>query len=212
MADRSYLYSSNCIPRVDADQSKRKIYGIAEYSYDIPYIYKLLLAGNTKTCRSAIWNQQDDIALIGDFDQGLTYLRTFLSQLRSPIAERFVVETKTFFANQKLHQPYFLLECGEIFQLNSSDFAGQNRALRDEILEAPTLILRVAKELNDKLNTPLPKPSFMKRILGKVPTEREILNTQSQPIYEVGLGGWSEILYFDFINEGESDLEESQNA
>lgn len=52
MANRSYLYSTNVVPGPDVKKATRTLTGISEWNYDIPIIYKLLLSGNPRPCKS----------------------------------------------------------------------------------------------------------------------------------------------------------------
>jgi hypothetical protein len=75
MANRSYLYATNTVPGIDVIQSKRQIIGISEWNYDVPVVYKLLLSGNPRLCKSSIWDVPDLIAIVGDYSLGLERLK-----------------------------------------------------------------------------------------------------------------------------------------
>ena len=70
MANRSYLYSSDVVPGYN-ETGKKELIGISEWDYDIPLVYKLLLTGAPRMCKSSIWDVSDDIALVGDYLQGV---------------------------------------------------------------------------------------------------------------------------------------------
>lgn len=121
MANRSYLYSTNIVPGPDAEAQGRKLIGISEYNYDIPIVFKLLLSGNPRTCPSSIWDCNDDIALLGDYDAGLANLEAFLAQIQTPAAQPLIAEALEFLRKPENHNPYFVLECGEIFEMSDPD-------------------------------------------------------------------------------------------
>ena len=87
VANRSYLYSTNVMPGPNAKVNGRRLIGISEWSYDIPIVFKLLLSGNPKTCLSSIWDNQEEIALVGDYASGVKNLEGFLSKVTLPSAQ-----------------------------------------------------------------------------------------------------------------------------
>lgn len=202
MANRSYLYSTNRIPGPAADGAGRRIRCVGEYRSGIPYLYKLLLSGSPRTCRSAIWDKAEDIALIGEYELGMSRLQAFLARIESPAAAGLVAATRAFFAVPERRQPYFLLECGEIFDMNGPDLAAQNCALLDEVRAAPDSLAALAQQLDRALARGPARPSLLTRLLGQAPSDRALHDRHLAPLHEAGLGSWSEILYFDFPDEG----------
>jgi hypothetical protein len=133
MANRSYLYSSNVMPGPDAKANGRKLVGIAEWNYDIPIVFKLLLSGNPQTCPSSIWDNPDPIALIGDYASGVKSLENFLSRIALPSASPLIAEALDFLSKPENRNPCFILECGEIFDMGKTPLPEQNLALLEEI-------------------------------------------------------------------------------
>jgi hypothetical protein len=200
VANRSYLYSTNVIPRPNAKVNGRKLLGISEWNYDIPIVFKILLSGNPKTCPSSIWDNPEEIALIGDYTSGVKNLEGFLSKVVLPSAQTLITEAIEFLNNPENQNQYFVLECGEIFDMGDTPLLEQNlelleqvQNLQPEIDEALQSLLPPAVEL--------PKPvGFFSKLFGRTPEPQRSEPDLIKSIYVLGLGNWSNILYFDFTN------------
>lgn len=187
MANRSYLYSSNDLPGSLEWSEKKKLQGIAEFRYDIPLLFKILLTGDPVACRSSIWETPEKIAIAGDYSQGLENLTRYLNRVTDPAALPLVGESVEFLGAQKQARTHFILECGEIFDLTEGSLAEKNTKLLAEIREIGAGI--------DQL--PVPRPAATKQGLLARLFKLQAPDPLS-PYYEIGLGAWSEILYFDF--------------
>lgn len=207
MANRSYLYSTNIAPGPDAVEQGRKLVGISEYSYDIPIVFKLLLSGNPRTCPSSIWDSEGDTALIGDYDAGVAKLQTFFASVTQPAAQPLIASALEFLQKPENRNPYFVLECGEIFDMSDASIAQQN-------LEVLTQIQNIQPEIDAALQSlqptaapepaPAPKPAgFWARLFGLAPSQvpAQPVADPMQPIHALGLGRWSNYLYFDFSQD-----------
>jgi len=93
MANRSYLYSCDITPD---EQDKTHLNGIAEWNYDIPIVFKLLLSGGPKICRSSIWSLDKKIALVGDYDEGVNKLELFFQQIRRKDARELIAKIRCY--------------------------------------------------------------------------------------------------------------------
>ncbi|BBO59597.1 hypothetical protein [Mycoavidus sp. B2-EB] len=199
MANRSYLYSTNVVPGPDVKKETRTFTGISEWNYDIPIIYKLLLSGNPRPCKSSIWDMPDDIALIGDYALGVERLKEFLNKITLPTARPLVEETLQFLASKHSINKYFVLECGEIFDMDDEPIQEQNAQLLDEIRNLDVEVERALASLEPQ---PVEKPKpvgWLAKLFGvKSPPAVESHDDPLQPVYNLGLGNWSNILYFDF--------------
>jgi hypothetical protein len=162
MANRSYLYASDTVPTRDADPSKRRMIGISEWNYDIPVVYKLLSSGNPQACISSIWKIDQKIAIVSEFEAGLGRLTKFLDGLPKQLIQPLREEALQFLSLPANRRKCFVLECGEIFDMQGGNLEDQNSALLQEI-----------QHLNP----------------DAVATE--------EAITALGLGNWSNILYFD---------------
>ena len=187
MADRSYLYSSDNPPESLEWSMKKALHGISEYRYDIPLAFKILLTGNPMACRSSIWETPDKIAITGNYSTGVENLAKYVGRISDPAALPLVDETFKFLNSSKRVRKHFILECGEIFDLTKGPLSEKNSALLAEIQGLSATI--------DSF--PIPKP---------VSTQRGMISKlfglsapdPLSPYYEIGLGGWTDILYFDF--------------
>ncbi|MGP9491007.1 DUF7822 domain-containing protein [Psychrobacter sp. AOP7-B1-24] len=206
MANRSYLYSTNIIPEPNQDDSSRVLTGISEYNYDIPIVFKVLLSGNPQACLSVIWENSEKIALIGDYASGLQNLEAFLAGIMLPAAQAPIIEALEFLKMPENQNQYFILECGEIFEMSETPVEAQNLALlnqvqnlQPEIEAAYQSLLSPAPVVSEQ-----PKPiGFWAKLFGRSLTPPPLLptNNSEQAIYDLGLGLWSNILYFDFSEE-----------
>ena len=206
MANRSYLYSTNTIPEPNQDDSSRVLTGISEYNYDIPIVFKVLLSGNSQACLSVIWDNPEKIALIGDYASGVQNLEAFLAKIALPEAQAPIAEALEFLKNPKNQSQYFILECGEIFEMSETPIEVQNLSLlyqvqnlQPEIAAAYQSLLPPAPVVSEQ-----PKPiGLLAKLFGRRPTSPKALpvNHSEQAIYDLGLGLWSNILYFDFSED-----------
>ncbi|WP_352259489.1 hypothetical protein [Psychrobacter sp. TB55-MNA-CIBAN-0194] len=208
MANRSYLYSTNTIPEPNQDDSSRVLTGISEYNYDIPIAFKVLLSGNPQACLSVIWDSAEKIALIGDYASGVQNLEAFLTGITLPAAQATIAEALEFLKMPENQNQYFILECGEIFEMSETPVEAQNLALlnqvqnlQPEIEAAYQSLLSPAPVVSEQ-----PKPiGFWTKLFGRRSTPPKALsaNNPEQAIYDLGLGLWSNILYFDFSEDDE---------
>lgn len=201
MANRSYLYSTNVVPGPSAIASGRKLIGISEWNYDIPIVFKLLLSGNPKICPSSIWENPEEIALIGDYASGVKNLESFLSKVTHPSAHDLIVEAIEFLNKPENKNQYFVLECGEIFDMEETPLFEQNLVLLEQVKNLQPELEQALQSLVPPSVTP-PKPvGFFSRLLGRTPEPPMPEQDPMTPIYALGLGNWSNILYFDFSEE-----------
>jgi len=192
MANRCYLYTTDHLPGSAEWMRKKDLRGVAEWNDDIPLVFQILLSGNPVTVRSSIWDSPELLALAGDSETGLRRLMAYL-QLLPAQAEPLVADAKAFFADPENHKKYFVLETREIF-----DYA--DREMAEKNAEIISQISAIGDDLS-KLYLPEPasaEPFFrgLIRRLLKMPPPGPLA-----PYYEVGLGLWSNNLYYDFSPE-----------
>lgn len=199
MANRSYLYSTNIVPGPDAKANGRKLIGIAEWNYDIPIVFKLLLTGNPKTCLSSIWTNPQEIALIGDYSVGVKNLEGFLSQINLPEAQGLITEAIEFLNKPENQNQYLVLECGEIFVMSDESLLEQNLALLEQIKNIQPEIEQTLQSLAPPPVVP-PKLRLVSKIFGRTPEPPSPAQDMMKHVYRLGLGNWSNILYFDFTD------------
>jgi len=189
MANRCYLYTTDHLPGSAEWQEKKQLRGIAEWPDHIPLSFQILLSGNPVAVPSSIWDSPHPLALAGDAATGLRRLMAYL-QLLPAQAEPLVADAKAFFADAGTPGTYFVLECREIYDYNDSDMAVQNGKI----------IAQIAAIGDDLAKLYLPEPAgaepFVRRTLRrllKLPPPSPL-----EPYYEIGLGLWSNLLYYDF--------------
>lgn len=198
MANRSYLYSTNLIPGPGAKANGRRLVGISEWNYGIPIVFKILISGKTKTCRSSIWDSQEEIALIGDYTLGVKNLEAFFSKIENPTARDLIAEAIEFLNKPENVNQYFVLECGEIFCMEDTPNLEQNLMLLEQV---KNLQLEVEQALQSLVPPPVAasKPfGFFSKLLGRKTESPDPLQDLMKSIHNLGLGNWSNILYFHF--------------
>ncbi|MGE8498193.1 MAG: hypothetical protein ACN6O6_11860 [Pseudomonas sp.] len=198
MANRSYLYSTNVLPGPNAKASGRKLIGISEWNYDIPLVFKLLLSGNPQVCPSSIWDQGEDIALIGDYATGVRNLDAFLSTISLPAAQPLIAEARAFLNQPENQNLYVVLECGEIFDMNDTPLFEQNLALLEELRDLQPRMAAAQQSLLPPPAEPAKPVGLLDRLLGRKPEPAQQPAVDLQAVYALGLGNWSNVLYFDF--------------
>lgn len=200
VANRSYLYSTNVIPGPNAKDNGRKLIGISEWNYDIPIVFKLLLSSNPKACPSSIWENQEEIALVGDYASGVKNLEAFLSKITVTPAQPLIAEALEFLNRPENKSEYFVLECGEIFDMRDSPLQEQNLTLLAQVKDLQPEIDLALQSLLPPPAEPSKPVSFFARLLGRTSELPKQEHDPMQSIYSLGLGNWSNILYFDFTN------------
>jgi hypothetical protein len=203
MANRSYLYSTNLIPGPDVKKEDRKITGISEWNYDIPLVFKLLISGDPRGCPTSIWGAEGDIALVGDYALGVARLRAFLERIDMPEAKPAIEEALGFLNDPANVNQYFVLECGEIFEMSDGDLVEQNAELLENVRnldEEMALALEDLRPLPPEPPAPPKAVGWLAKLFGAkeeaAPVVQEIDPLQS--VYGLGLGNWANVLYFHF--------------
>ena len=189
MANRCYLYTTDHLPGSAEWAEMKDLRSIAEWNDDIPLVFQILLSGNPVAVKSLIWDSTELLAMAGDSETGLRRLMDYMQKLPAQ-AEPLVAETKAFFAEAENHKKYFVLECREIFDYADREMAEKNAEIITQI-----------SAIGDDLSTLyLPEPAsgesairrFIRRLLKMPPA------SPLEPYYEIGLGVWSNVLYYQF--------------
>jgi hypothetical protein len=196
MANRSYLYSSNFAPSPEVNEADRRITGISEWNYDIPIAFKILLSGNPRKCLSSIWEVSEEIAIVGDYDHGLDRLLRFLDRITLPEVIPLKEEARQFLTDKANKNRYFILECGEIFELHDEPHTEQSDSLLAEIRNIEPLIESALADLLPSQASAAKASDFFSRRQGRKPPAPERKGS-ADALYSLGLGNWSSILYFD---------------
>jgi hypothetical protein len=197
MANRSYLYSASHVPGPLAEANGQKLIGICEWNHDIPIVFKLLISGSPKTCPSSIWNNPDDIALVGDYAAGVANLQAFLSQIKLTIAHDLITEAIEFLNKPENQSQYFVLECGEIFDMGDAPLLEQNLGLLNQVQNLQPEVEQALKLLVPPPALPSKPVSFFSKLFGSTPETIAPAPDLMDNVYSLGLGNWSNVLYFD---------------
>lgn len=213
MSNRCYLYSTNFVPGTNVPSEQRRITGIAEWSVHIPTAFHLLLSANPRVCSSLIWDVPEKIAIVGDYNAGCSALFRYLDAINQPEIALLCQEAKGFLQAESNKGPFFVLECGEIFEYSDEPLEEQNLQLLDEIQHASNGLDNSIAFLNSIQRQEVkPKPKgFLSRIFGTSRREPEPPDQLQEAILELGLGNWSNVLYCD-PNEKEEDAPSDANS
>ncbi|WP_395348756.1 hypothetical protein [Variovorax sp. UC122_21] len=193
MANRSYLYASTALP--DAQAGTPALRGISEYGYDVPLVFRLLVSCETRPCHSAMWNDPRPLALAGRCGPGSARLAAFLARIEHPAISPLREDALRFLAERTRPDEWFVLEPAEVLGMGDAPVADEVEKLRLGLGELDAEIERTLATL-----APRPK-SFWQRLL---PPAQQVVET---PIRELGLGHWSDTLYFSFdaADDGRDD-------
>jgi hypothetical protein len=187
MANRSYLYS--------ADKEFKKINDLSEANYSIPLDFQILLSADTQVCNSRIWDNPDPIAISGDFKKGLKKLYDFMEYLstqnipdKQSLIEK-MAETKQYFLDAKKHSDLFLLEAGEVLDMNDQPIVEQNLELKNDII-------KTGIDVNEILEK---RPADLFKFSNAHWIQMLKKNGSAElPLY------WANVLYFSFNASSES--------
>jgi len=192
MANRSYLYATNSYKDEAGTPLYKDIVGISEYGYDIPIAYKLLLSANPTIVRSSIWDLSGDIAILSPFDEGVNRLSAFLDRIDIPHIDGLKKNSLEFL--EKHRRKYFLLECGEIFDMEDEDLEPQNRRLLNNIAsldsEIDACLAKVGAEVEAEIQRMGSSDQFLSAEYKNLSAEFRL------GIRELGLEYWSDVLYY----------------
>ncbi len=192
MANRSYLYACNEVPVIN-DTPENNITGLSECNYAIPLAYKILLSGNPKICQSRIWNTTAKIAIVGEFEPGLRRLTEFLQRLELAELKPQINTTLDFLNSPENKAGYFLLECGELFDMHGVEPEKQNILLLKKIKAVSNSVEQAVIAINAR-PTLLAEKRFEISSAKAASASEETLRVGT----ELGLNNWSNNLYFDF--------------
>jgi nucleoid DNA-binding protein len=193
MANRSYLYSIDDLP--SADRTSRNVIGLSEWASTIPLVNKLMVSGNPQLCRSMIWKNDQPIAIVGNYDLGLQLVSKFLADPHGKWSKSEAQVAIDFLSDAKNRQQFALLECGEIFGLRGSDLASKAEALLKEIKDIDNTIAKFWADNTRNLDKQI-SPDAQQRSFADL----------------VGLGNWSNILYFDLSRKTKDSSSDSRLA
>lgn len=168
MANRSYLYATDTIPTKGQPNPS---YGLAEYNWDIPVVFKLMMANEPRRTASAIWNH--DIGIIADRRGAVDRVEAFAALLIDghPHADELKAQLEEMREVLRKTPPtkYLLLEVGEIVDLMDGELATNV----EEVISGIADVVKLAAD------------------------PKTVAKWRKRKLDEMNLGYWSDVLYFD---------------
>ncbi len=208
MANRSYLYALNAVPALGVDPLTLEVTGLSEYAYDIPLAFKLLVSGNPRACPSLVWDE--GAAILGEYGAGVQRLEAFLARLEHPQAAEFTRPTLEFLRDPRNVRRFILLEPDELFMMDDADPTVQLEALLQNLQHLEPEIEDAVQRVRDAGSVRAQPTGWLGRLFKPAPvTEFD----PTRALIELGLGHWSNVLYFDFTAPDEMpDSSSPRNA
>lgn len=224
MANRCYLYTLDINPSEKEKADADFIDGICEWSSIVPISFKVLASANPEPCKSIIFENKLPRAILSNFEKGKDRLFDFLEKViqigvfDKKRLEQEINFTKEFFDEKERNPQYFLLEPGEIFELdNKSSDAVKTENLLKELTDIDSTIALYLEHLNNQkikmvrleqkqksLKTDLllnSNDQVLKTTLAK--TKKSLKNLNEELWYDLAIDDWSDILYYDFSDDEE---------
>lgn len=183
MANRSYLYACSRIPGPLDEEEELDYASIAEFPYDIPVVYRLLMSANPRVCYSMIWDSDEPLALAADYDAGVERFAAFCARIDLPEAQPLIQDALDFLNHPENKLDYFVLEAGELYAMGDRPEDEQNLALLVDLQDPEPYVEMALRTLRDACD---PKSSVARQ--GTDPAMAMRL---------MGFGSWSEHLYYD---------------
>ncbi|MGQ3013782.1 MAG: DUF7822 domain-containing protein [Flavobacteriales bacterium] len=230
MANRSYLYALDFDPAENPHKAGGRSRGIAEYNYYLPLPFQILVSADPKICRSVIWDYDDAIAIRGRYKEGRDRLFRFLEELSArniyPETELrlHISRTRAFLNNEENHLDYMILECAELFEMGDNGPEKQNAELHEEIQNIDDLIADFYTEvdifnlrlqaLQKQLEEQRRPAGLLQKLFGPkeladtTALEQEIAKIEQEKWFILGIGDWSNILYYEPRLRGGKDRPE----
>jgi hypothetical protein len=173
---------------------RRRAVGVADWSYDIPIVFKLLVSGNPRSCRSMIFEGDDEIALVGDYRQGLDRMLRFLDRVSHPAVEELKEDAREFLEADENRSTYFVLEGYEVFCMGGEP-AAENQKLLADLANLEPQMRKAIEEIDARVWEETHPPGFLARLFGaRQPVRKKDSNDL---VYGLGLGNWTNILFYD---------------
>ncbi|NUZ06632.1 hypothetical protein [Piscinibacter koreensis] len=196
MANRSYLYATDSNPGDGPDFGRLPV-GLAEWAYDFPLAFKILVSEQARPCKSIIWKVPgDDIAIIGNYRLGFERLKKFLHQIDLPAAQPLIDDTLRFLTRPENRREFIVLEGGELFDMGEEPMAELNARLFIEVSHLEPEIDSVLERL--RWRPPAPRrEGLLGRLFAPKPAPLHH-DDQLKLLRQLGLGAWSNALHVDF--------------
>ena len=127
MANRCYLYASDRVPTGESRLRDGEAVSVAEWKWDVPLGFKLLLSTGTRPCGppDVGWGDDDRAALAGEYEAGLSRLMGFLDRVRRPGIDVLREHVLSHYTSPRTRRQHFILDPDEIFMGRPGDPAEQ---------------------------------------------------------------------------------------
>ncbi|MEU5694341.1 hypothetical protein [Actinosynnema sp. NPDC020468] len=212
MANRSYLYSLSDEPTSYADRPET-VGGLAEWAYDVPFSYRVLVSCGPRLCASLISDgfEDDDpqdktplFGIIGEFDAGLARLKKFgdAARLVGSAALRDQLDRTEEFLHGHRNR-FVLLETVELDCMETSEAD----ALRERVEREIARCREVGAAIDALPDTAAAAAVELEKAAG--PFRGLVFGDDFDNVrdrrttHPIGLGSWSEVLYFSLWNKAE---------
>ena len=223
MSNRAYLYSLSNRPTAYADRPET-ISGLSEWSYAVPFSYRVLMSSNPQICASLISDGFDSepagaktklYAISGDFEGGFARLQKFLEVVRAvaagsaPDLVQYLGTTVDFLESHR--NRYLLLETVELDTMESEGEAALRACVEKEI--------DVCRRVGAAVDILAADPTRATNRLS-VASKRKIVppldvlyglnmsdDFDAETEYPLGLCEWSEVLYYQLWNRAKFEAE-----
>ena len=195
MANRSYVFLSQTLPSTTWDAAKSsQLRGVCEHAYAVPLLQRLLVSVDSRLVSSSIWQHPEPLAIAGRAQAGMERTLQFLQQIQHPHIEPFRQEAERFLRSHISGDDWLILEAAEVLEMQDSPSTEQQ--VRDLLKQMPALDAECAQAL-EKLRPQA--PNFWQKIFK--PSQESL----EEPLRELGLGNWSENLYFSWDDSADDD-------
>lgn len=227
MANRSYLYALSNRPKSYRDRPEMVV-GLSEWPYLVPFIYRLLLSGDTKRCASLLSEGLEDdapdartplYAISGVAMSAMGRVDRFLDILvravgtSAPVLIESVKETRAFLAAHP--GSHFLLETAEL-DLMTSDKPDDLRDFADEEVNQCVIAGKAVDALSrlDPADAAAQLREAVKSghddmvaLKGLLLTDDFDNTRDNKTAYPLGISYWTNVLYFDLMDKQTFDAQ-----
>jgi hypothetical protein len=214
MANRSYLYTLDIRPKSYADRPG-SIIGLTEFAYAVPTLSYLLVSDDTALCPSLLFDSDISIfAVCGRTEIGLRRAYHLLDMLaggqkianREPL--RLATQEMRGFLDQR-RLPFMYLEVAEIDMMQVDNDAGIRAAAEQHARTARELGAWVDQLTPDQVDLAMAAGGAMESVFDHAGNYDQMRGS-SPPPRPIGMGFWSDVLYYRPLNAAEWAVKQSR--
>lgn len=212
---------------MDFDPSQRektandKVNELAEAGSRIPLSFMILMSGEPRLCKSLIFEDPNEIALIADYKKGRQRLFSLLKKFAGLNAvdndrlRKAIEKTLEFLRKPDKEAQYILLEAGEIFAFEDIEFGDQANNLLADIKNVENTISELIKEAEETAKKReeyvfrlklvdniifriILLPFWLGRKKRKEVLSKALKDQDDDLLYDLGIEEWADYLYYSF--------------